>query len=144
MFAQAFVNVTDGCIYCGECTTNGHVAIDGAPDENHAPGHGLHIECEGFTACTEHGICGGLAAFIGIPETAERQASMPPSVIDGKLNAVRVAWMLNDNAELRRLIQAHRGIVFNRHRSAVQVIGCGGLVVAHFRVSARDARLIGD
>jgi hypothetical protein len=69
---------------------------------------------------------------------------MPPSVMDAKLNAVRVAWMQSNHAELRHLIQADPDIVFNGDRSAVQVMGCGGLVVAHLRVSAREARLISD
>lgn len=110
----------DDCVDCFECGGNGHKAFQ-LLNGYHELGAGVH------STCFETGSCAlqhPMTCNIGSTELKET------------LERVRLAVLAADEVQLIRIVGDDDRVQFVQTRSAVQVVGCGGQVVAHFPVGA--------
>lgn len=119
-----------GCINCSSCQS-GHDTDEGTPLSWYSDWpDGIH-GCKPST-CGVHGICGGLAKAgeVALPD---------------RLDEVETAVAAGDVDRLNRLIaDRDAAIVLVSERQAVQVIGCGGNVVGHFKLPSALLAALAD
>ena len=128
--ARPFDSRFDGCIDCGGCGDNFHYTNDEAPLPTYSlwPDQSLHPYLQCFPGtCLVHGICGG--------DDQEDMAAQPS--VASELEAVRQAVASGDAEVLSDVLRtASPRVKLSTERSAIQVSGCGGEIVAHFPLPA--------
>jgi hypothetical protein len=116
------------CIDCVICGANQHMTGVWGPNPDYSEyPDGQHSCPEGWGTCLEHGICGG---------KDEEDSAAQPS-LSSELEAVRQALASGDAEVLSDVLRtASPRVKLSTERSAIQVSGCGGEIVAHFPLPA--------
>ena len=122
---------SEGCVDCTSCAGGQHQTNDTAPELEYSDSHsGVH-GCMSST-CIVHGVCGGFA-------NAEQS-----QILGQRLQAVQVAIAEGNVRALEDLLDDQRRVRFVPERGAIQLIGCGGAVVAHFKLPNAQVAALAD
>lgn len=123
-----------GCLHCDVCSDDGHITWDGTIHGTYASWpDGIH-SCQGANSCADHGVCGPEDDDADGAADADREEQQRSADLAATLEAVRLSVLRQDANSLRELVDVHREVVLHSHRGAIQVVGCGDQVVAHFPV----------
>lgn len=111
------------CIDCSEiCSSGYHDAWDNGYDEwfRNGGAHSLDDRCKSGSCDTKHGPypCG----IEGLMSSVE-------------LESLRISMAQGDVVAISKLMMRHRQISLNVSRSAIQVAGCRGAIIAHIPVA---------
>lgn len=122
------------CNDCSDCGFNTHTV------HSPAAGDGLYDAalhgCSSHGGCDSHQDCWMQEDDADTEEIAEKEVRLA-----GIAEAVRMAILTSDAVGLREVLRQPE-VAFEVSRGAAQVIGCGGLVVAHFPVPSDLATLV--
>ena len=110
-FSQPAIQACDG-FYCinadNGCTANEHYGYTGSTGTR---GGATHFDCYSGTCDDHHPQC------IEVPAA--------------QLDALEQAAIAGDQAKVKSMLEEHQTLTVNIERSALQLLDCGGNVVAH-------------
>lgn len=108
------------CIDCISCGLQQHATGWWSPNPDYSPEDGPHTCGSGW--CLSHGVCGG-----------KEEESATETPLEVELEAIRRAVASGQASELSDVLGwASPRVKMSTSRSAIQVSGCGGEIVAHF------------
>lgn len=121
------------CFDCLECWENTHMLIEPIVPPGGVIGVHPH-------PCTENnGDCGPYTSCLMEEEQDDAQTALASAIQRGAAaERVRTALLRDDFGALRSSLEGGQDashLYLNAERSAIQVLGCGGSVVAHFPLS---------